>query len=86
LKKGAFVLAIEAGAPVQPVLVTGTRDLLPRGALFPCPGTVQVTFLPAIPTTDLAYDDRHQLMESTAQAMQDLLQTRPAAAMAETAP
>ncbi len=83
MKKGAFVLAIEAGVPVQPVLVTGTRDLLPRGALFPRPGTVRVTFLPALSTSGLTYDDRHQLLERTVSAMQDRMDAEPVAAMEE---
>ena len=83
LKKGAFVLAIEAGVPVQPVLVTGTRDLLPRGAFFPRPGTVRVTFLPAITTAGLTYEDRHQLLENVVDAMQERLVAEPAAAMEE---
>ncbi|MCZ6833758.1 MAG: lysophospholipid acyltransferase family protein [Acidobacteria bacterium] len=86
MKKGAFVLAIEAGVPVQPVLVTGTRDLLPRGSFFPRPGTVQVTFLPAIATDGLTYDDRHQLLESTVRAMQERLETKPATSVEKVAP
>jgi 1-acyl-sn-glycerol-3-phosphate acyltransferase len=31
LKKGGFVLAIDTGAPILPVAITGTRDALPAG-------------------------------------------------------
>jgi len=85
MKKGAFVLAIKAGVPVQPVVVTGTRNLLPPGSFFPRPGTVHVTFLPAIATRGLTYDDRHQLLEKTVQAMQDQLEVKEADAMEQAA-
>lgn len=85
MKKGAFVLAIEAGVPVQPVVVRGTRDLLPRGSLFPRPGTVRVTYLPAMATDNMTYDDRHRLMESTVRAMKNCLDQIPAAAREEAA-
>ena len=43
LKKGAFYLALEAGLPILPVTVVGTRDVLPgAGPLLqrgrPCQG------------------------------------------------
>ena len=34
-KKGPFVLAIAAGAPVVPIVVYGTREVMPKGAKLP---------------------------------------------------
>ena len=61
-KKGPFVLAIAAQAPVVPVLVYGAREVMPKGTLRVQSNTVHVHFLEAVDTTGLTYDRRHQLM------------------------
>jgi 1-acyl-sn-glycerol-3-phosphate acyltransferase len=61
-KKGPFVLAIAAQAPVVPVLVYGARDVMPKGTMRVRSGTVHVHFLEAVQTTGLDYNQRHQLM------------------------
>jgi 1-acyl-sn-glycerol-3-phosphate acyltransferase len=63
LKKGAFVLAIQAGVPVQPIVVTGARALLPRGSVFIRAGTIRVRVLPPEPTASLSHADRDRLRE-----------------------
>ena len=47
-RKGAFHLAIETGAPVLPVVLHNTGEILPRNAYAIRPGTIRVTVLPAI--------------------------------------
>ena len=61
-KKGPFVLAIAAQAPVVPVLVYGAREVMPKGTFKVRSATVHVHFLEAVDTTGLTYDRRHQLM------------------------
>jgi len=61
-KKGPFVLAIAAQAPVVPVLVYGAREVMPKGSFRVRSATVHVHFLEAVDTTGLDYDRRHQLM------------------------
>lgn len=41
---GVARLAIESGAPVIPVGVAGTREILPKGRKFPRKGTVNIRF------------------------------------------
>jgi 1-acyl-sn-glycerol-3-phosphate acyltransferase len=61
-KMGAFVLAINAGLPVVPVVCRGTRRLMPRGSrLTVVPGEVEFVVEDPIPTTGLRYDDREAL-------------------------
>ena len=43
---GAFKAAVEAGHPVIPIAIRGTRCLLPGDAWFPRPGPVAVTVMP----------------------------------------
>lgn len=62
-KKGAFLLALRAGVPILPVVVSGTGDLLPKSRLFVRPGRVRVEVLPPIPTAGMTTDDRDALLE-----------------------
>lgn len=60
-KKGPFVLAIKAGAPIVPVVVYGTLEILPKGRLFMHPGDVDVYLLDQIPTAGMDYQRRDEL-------------------------
>ena len=61
-KKGPFVLAIAAGAPVVPVIVYGAREVMPKGSFRVRAGTVHVRLLEPVPTTGYDYEHRHDLM------------------------
>ncbi len=43
-KKGGFVMAIKAQAPIVPVAVSGGRDAMRKGSPLIWPATVTVTF------------------------------------------
>jgi 1-acyl-sn-glycerol-3-phosphate acyltransferase len=70
-KKGAFVLALQAGVPVHPVLVRGSRDVLPPGAFFPRPGRILVSFLEPVPTAGMSFEDRQHLLSLVTTRMQE---------------
>lgn len=46
-RKGAFFLALETGAPIVPVVIHGTAEMMPRSTWKITPGTATVQFLPA---------------------------------------
>ena len=46
---GAFVVAAEAGVPVVPVVLRGTRSILRGDDMFPRRGAVTITVAPPIP-------------------------------------
>jgi 1-acyl-sn-glycerol-3-phosphate acyltransferase len=48
-KPGGFAVAVEAGVPVVPVTINGSRALWPPGGLRLRPGTVEVVFGDPIP-------------------------------------
>src|SRR4051812_41383487 len=73
-KKGPFVLAIAAGAPVVPVVVHGTREVMPRGTWRVKSGVVNLHFLAPIETTGYDYEHRHELMRKAWQQSADTLQ------------
>jgi 1-acyl-sn-glycerol-3-phosphate acyltransferase len=63
-KKGPFVLAIAAQAPVVPVLVYGALEVMQKGSFRIQPSTVHVHFLDAVETAGLDYEQRHDLMRT----------------------
>jgi 1-acyl-sn-glycerol-3-phosphate acyltransferase len=72
-KKGPFVLAIAAGAPVVPVVVYGTREVMPKGSFRVRSNTVHVHLLEPVPTTGYDYEHRHELMRIVWDRMADTL-------------
>jgi 1-acyl-sn-glycerol-3-phosphate acyltransferase len=62
-KRGSFVLAIEAGAPVVPVSLAGVKTVVPRGLATLRPGTVRLKIHPAVPTEGRATDAAEALAE-----------------------
>jgi len=72
-KKGGFVMAIKAQAPVVPVALHGTADAMPRGRFWVKPGVVRVEVGAPISTAGLTIDDRGRLMETVRQRLQEML-------------
>jgi 1-acyl-sn-glycerol-3-phosphate acyltransferase len=72
-KKGPFVLAIAAGAPVVPIVVHGAREVMHKGSFRVTPATVHVHLLEPVPTIGYDYEHRHELMRIVWQRMADLL-------------
>jgi 1-acyl-sn-glycerol-3-phosphate acyltransferase len=68
-KKGGFVMALKAEAPLVPVVVTGGRAAMRKGSWVIVPATVTVTFLPAISTTGLTYESRDLVIAEVRQAI-----------------
>lgn len=66
-KKGPFFLAEQTGAPIIPVALAGTERLLRKGSAAIYPGTVQLTFLPAIQPRD--FRTREELMRAVRAAI-----------------
>ena len=61
-KKGGFVMAIEAQAPIVPVAVRGGRASMRKGSALVRPVRVSVRVGAPIPTAGLTLDDRGELM------------------------
>jgi 1-acyl-sn-glycerol-3-phosphate acyltransferase len=61
-KKGAFFLAAETGAPMVPVVLSGTARMMRKGSLKVFPGVATVRFLPALMPAD--YATREDLMDA----------------------
>ncbi|MEO7043628.1 MAG: lysophospholipid acyltransferase family protein [Gemmatimonadaceae bacterium] len=72
-KKGPFVLAIKAGAPIVPVIVYGTIEILPKGRLFMNPGDVDIYLLDPIPTAGMDYAQRDELAGTVHDKMESVV-------------
>lgn len=73
-KKGAFFLAEATGAPIIPVVISGTERMMPKKTLRINPGEAYVKFLPPIRPQDAS--SREELMERVRAAMEQELERR----------
>ncbi len=68
-KKGVFVMAIKAGAPIIPISVSGTRKIMRRGDFRIHPGPVRITIHDAVPTAGCSNSDRAAVAEQVRKAI-----------------
>jgi 1-acyl-sn-glycerol-3-phosphate acyltransferase len=66
-KKGAFYLAMESGAPVIPVSIWGSEQMMTKGSLRIKPGTAHLTFHP--PLYPEQFTNREQLTTAVRSAI-----------------
>ena len=69
-RRGGFFLALESGAPIVPVTITGTRELMPKGQWFARPGRVRVAFFEPIPAIGATLETMSGLMETVRTTIQ----------------
>ncbi len=62
-KKGGFIMAIKAQAPIVPVAVSGGRSAMQKGSWFVRPVMVDVRIGEPVETAGYSLDDRDQLIE-----------------------
>lgn len=64
-RPGPFTMAIEAQAPVVPITILGTREVMPKGAGWLQAGRVTLLFHEPIPTRGMTQKNREELMRMT---------------------
>jgi 1-acyl-sn-glycerol-3-phosphate acyltransferase len=72
-KQGAFFLAMATEAPVVPIIIQGTAQMMRRGSLKIYPGEAVVRFLPAIWPKN--FSTREDLMQFVRAEMESALAT-----------
>jgi 1-acyl-sn-glycerol-3-phosphate acyltransferase len=60
-KKGGFIMALRAQAPVVPVAIKGARDAMRKGSPWIRPVTVRVRLAPPVETTGLSAENRESV-------------------------
>ena len=71
-KKGIFVVALEAGVPIVPMSIEGTRFVMPKNTFRIRPHQIDVVFGKPIETTGLTYEQRNELIHKTRNTIIDL--------------
>lgn len=69
-KSGGFHLAIQAGVPVYPATVSGSRRIAPKGSLRVESGTVKIVYGKPIATEAMSVEDRGQLKAQVRRAIE----------------
>jgi len=64
-KKGAFMMAIEAGVPVVPITISGATKIMPKAQVKVFPSTVHITIHEPISTAGYSKENVVQLMNRT---------------------
>jgi 1-acyl-sn-glycerol-3-phosphate acyltransferase len=68
-RRGGFFLALESGAPIVPVTIRGTREVMPKGRWLARPGRVEVVFHGPVPTAGLTVETMPELMDKVRAAI-----------------
>ena len=76
-KKGGFIMAIKAGAPIVPVAVQGGRDAMRKGSAIIQPITVSIRVGEPIETAGFALNERDALIARVRERMIALLALGP---------
>ena len=76
-KKGGFIMAIKAQAPIVPVAVSGGRAAMQKGSWFVRPVMVDVKIGDPVETSGMSLDDRDQLIEIVRERIEALRASRP---------
>ena len=76
-KKGGFIMAIKAQAPIVPIAVQGGRDAMRKGSAIIQPITVSIRVGEPIETAGFALDDRDALITRVRERMVVLLTLGP---------
>jgi 1-acyl-sn-glycerol-3-phosphate acyltransferase len=76
-KKGGFIMAIEAQAPIVPVAIQGGRNAMRKGSAFVRPVKVSVRIGQPVPTAGMTLDDRDALIVQVRGEVQRLLAQGP---------
>jgi 1-acyl-sn-glycerol-3-phosphate acyltransferase len=71
-KKGGFIMAIKAQAPIVPVFVSGGRSAMRKGSWVVRPVMVDVQIGEPIETAGMAVDDRDELIEVVRARIEEL--------------
>ncbi|MDH3827060.1 MAG: 1-acyl-sn-glycerol-3-phosphate acyltransferase [Desulfobacterales bacterium] len=75
-KKGGFVMAIDSGVPIVPVVITGTRAIMPKGKFRVYPGHVNMVIHKPIDTSAYTHETKEALMENVRRVICDNFETR----------
>ena len=62
-EEGGFVMAVDAGVPIVPIVIRGTREIMPKGRLRIAPGAVRMEIMTPVDTSGYTRATKQELME-----------------------
>ncbi|MGH9398047.1 MAG: lysophospholipid acyltransferase family protein [Terriglobia bacterium] len=68
-KKGVFIMAVKAGAPIVPISISGSRKIMPKGKATIRPGRVRITFHDPVVTEGVALEQTGAVQEAVRNAI-----------------
>jgi 1-acyl-sn-glycerol-3-phosphate acyltransferase len=68
-KQGTFYLAIQAGAPIVPISIIGSGEIMPKRSLKIKPGKIKLVIDKPIPVAGYSLENRHELIERVRQVI-----------------
>jgi len=72
-KKGGFILAVDAGVPIVPLVIRGTFNVMPKSGLRVRPAPVRIEVLEPVATEDYTRDNKDELLNRVWEIMQTAL-------------
>lgn len=76
-KKGGFVLAVDAGVPLIPIIIHGTGAIMPRKQIKIRPGKVILEIKPPIQTSEYSRKTKDDLIQTVRQIIIDSFEKNP---------
>jgi len=73
LKRGAFQLAMASGAPIVPVAIKGSSDIMAKGSFKLNKGTIRITVADPIPTKYYRKGQMPLLVEKVTESLREML-------------
>ncbi|MDX1708108.1 MAG: lysophospholipid acyltransferase family protein [Desulfobacterales bacterium] len=74
-KKGGFVMAIDAGVPIVPVVICGTRAIMTKGKFRVNPGQIRLRLFEPIDTSTYTRESKETLMARVRSVISDNFET-----------
>ena len=74
-KKGGFIMALKAQAPIVPVAIDGAREAMRKGSPWIQPVHVRIVFGPPVETAGLRLEDRDKLVLTVRSQVERLLKS-----------
>jgi 1-acyl-sn-glycerol-3-phosphate acyltransferase len=62
-KSGAFILSLDSGAPVVPIAIVGTHEIMPKRSVLFHPGTVDMIVSPPIDPFSFSVETRNEFAQ-----------------------
>ncbi len=76
-KKGGFVLAVDAGVPIVPVILKGTGDIMPKGKIMVRSTSVTMQILEPVETAGYTRKTKDDLLARIRSILSDHLHNEP---------